>query len=465
MLSDGLSVRLPPPPLSLSPGSQSNPRPLSVELSSQLLSLTQKPTADPSPHRCLDDSSGRAIGMSSSASTLPAALPTRAAGGLDRLANVELQLVMHHLPWRSLQTFAGCSKRLREAATEPFAFQYAHIACHGKKLQHILPVGLNALVRTLTPFNQLEPNGIAAIRQLRHLTALNMHAPLEPHQLHMLLYGTPKLTECNAQDLALQSLRSLQLCGSELALESFSDLAALPRLQRLSMLSCQGVTSVTLNLLQDLPALEELQYEPIEANRVADQPGVGGLISIVSCPKLRLLHLNLRAFPLVLAAAGVPSPGVRLTGADFLTHPGLLGLHTLVLAHVNLQFRNASDFADAFHSPACRWEQVHLERVEFTRPGDWSQLLSGIATLKLLVVTSPQDGFHPIHFVASPALEMLIARGLHAVRHRGTWLQHADHHRSQFDSARKKLILQVGWNDTPEVVRSMRPLKFNPLDY
>jgi hypothetical protein len=410
--------------------------------------------------------------MSSSVAPLPS-FPARSPA-LERLANVELQLIMHHLPWSSLQSFASCSRRLREAAADPFAFQFAHIACHGRKLKWVLVAGLNSLVRTLTPFNELEQAGIEAIRHLKHLSVLNMHAPCRPEQLRAMIYGavdpvpaaaTSPSNSAITPALGLQSLRALHLRGSQLDDTVFHALADLPRLQRLALLACEGVHAITLSLLQDLPSLDALEYEPIEAVRANEKPGVAGLVDCVESRKLQTLHLNLRAHPMTLwsrSVAGYATPKGQLDGKAFLAHPGLLDVRHLVLMNVNLGAWKAEDFASAWE--ACQWEYLHLQSVEFERPGDWSVLFGSLSHLKVFALTSPQNGFHPMHFVENPTLEMFLARALHAERHRESWLAHTEHFTNEYELVGKKIKMQVGWRDTPDMIREMKVFRFNPLD-
>ena len=230
---------------------------------------------------------------------------------MERLADVELQLVMHGLDARSLLQFARCSRPLLHAADHPFAWLHASLHILGWQVESASsssspPSRLLRHARLSVRFDKSRPTeqGAIAVQAQPFVDALrSLASPL--HHLTCTDATKPRISlEQWQQILAAPSarhLRTLRMAG-DMCRSSFDDetVRAISRLAHLHTLAveCCAEDSAVWAALPDAPALTSLQIVDRHRSTLEDDFGNSCLHYVRQCSKLT--HLNIWSFALAL---------------------------------------------------------------------------------------------------------------------------------------------------------------------
>jgi hypothetical protein len=171
---------------------------------------------------------------------------------ISRLADVEVQIILHWLNNEERLLIARVSRRMRQLVSQPFCWKYATVAefefsdALPQQIQHSFirfsPIGIRIPYTWPLGFSEK----IASVPNLRSLAVADRHAELEP--LLLTLAGVQKLTR----------LDICRIWADRTTLQLASQLPALHTLR----LSCRGHhfhdPRIALACLADAPALSSL---------------------------------------------------------------------------------------------------------------------------------------------------------------------------------------------------------------
>ena len=224
---------------------------------------------------------------------------------MQRLADVELQLVMQGLTAQEILKLARCSRYLLHAADAPFAWRYARFCFGGNK--PVLPPPTVALPRRILGWCQriLLTRKTKTLRLLRHTrVTLSWHANIDSYRGVLAIASrVPAIHEINASwyygsyDLkhmslvlslpSTQHLRVLSVCDNLLPAITKA-IVQLPHLHTLRLMnsSYSNVSGPDLELLYQASALTSLHFQDSPSHHHSQ------LVHVAACSKLRDLSVS-----------------------------------------------------------------------------------------------------------------------------------------------------------------------------
>lgn len=370
---------------------------------------------------------------------------------LHSLATVELQLILQFLGWCDLLSFGLSCRSVLHAASAPFAWRFAHVRVHGRRLPHLFVGRMLSHIRLLRAFNELDAAGARAVGGLKHLTTLHMQALATPPLVRAML----------AHSAPLPSLHTLHLQGSQLDSSSLRALSPLSSLRHLSLLSPERLPSGALRELRHLKSLRALAFQC-----GSYPPDSDTLEGILSPPNLHKLHLGLD--PLYRSMVGGSE-----TARAFLSHPALkrlsaLSLHNLdldLLSEVELRralgvgFDSSAESASTAESQQQgeeedsdvevvgptppHWQLLSLSHVSLGN--GWGDSIALMPSLRALHLHSPPklSSLHPNSLLAPDCgVRTLLVTELHPRRH-SEWIVHASHWSETFAAHDKTMLIDT----------------------
>ena len=202
---------------------------------------------------------------------------------MQRLADVELQLVMQGLAAQEILKLARCSRFLLHAADAPFAWQYARLYLDAKPE---LPSASPLLPKISLPKRIIDwckktlvtqkPPPAKVPRLLRHAkVTIKWRKPTNLHTGVLAIASRfPAVYELDAS-----------YCGSYNPIHT-STVLSLPSMQQLRVVSIWDDTYITMQAIVQLPYLHTLRLPD------SSDPGFSGLYLLSQAPALTSLHIT-----------------------------------------------------------------------------------------------------------------------------------------------------------------------------
>jgi len=269
---------------------------------------------------------------------------------MQRLADVELQLVMQGLTAQEILTLARCSRYLLHAADAPFAWRYTRL-CFGDDAKPVVPPPTVALPQRILGWCQR----MLLLAQKPKPPQLLRHA-----KVSIIWRADDVISNLRALEIASRIPAIYEInaawCSGTYALNYTNFLFSLPSTQQLRVLSaCDNLYPAIIKAIIQLPHLHTLHL------RDTSFPSVSGLglELLYQAPALTSLHIQDKPERLMHVAAcskltdlSVLEP--RLDGfawSVFFAHPHIQQLHSLKLDLLSFKHLNGPthhDFQIAF---------------------------------------------------------------------------------------------------------------------
>jgi hypothetical protein len=218
-----------------------------------------------------------------------ASLPLALAATMERLAIVELQIIMQQMECKELLAFARCNSKLMHVAESPFAWRHATLRLNLAQTTAAGATAPSRLLRHARTFvhwtSSSFPLPSAAIDALQ-ASNLSLHeldasgcARIEPLQWARIL-ALPQ-----AQHLRLVRLHQMRIQGEEGVVDMIRALVALPRLHTLRLMHLADARLWS-PLLPSAPALTSLD--------IGDSflPEESVMMDVAKCDELKHLALH-----------------------------------------------------------------------------------------------------------------------------------------------------------------------------